>query len=136
MKSVVWRPFIALCLVMLLMRPAAAQPPAPLSAAAERIRDRISRIPIGGRMTVKMLDGRELHGHLAAIDPETFELREVDLKTRLTIRYEEVAGVENDYGGKGFGGRRLSPRRSRIVFLILVAGLLTVLFVALAADRS
>jgi hypothetical protein len=114
---------IALCLIAFLLHPLAAQ------TSPQRVRDTIANLPIGGRLTVTTLDGRELHGNLSAIDPDTFVVREVDLKAPVTLRYDEVEKVTKDYGRKGFGGRRVSPRRSLIAGLALLGGLITLIVV-------
>ena len=79
---------------------------------------------------------RNNHGNLQAIDPGTFSVREVDPKTIVTLPYDEVERVSRNYGGKGFGGRRVNPRKSLIAGIIVVGALLTLVFVAVAIDKS
>ena len=131
-----FRCVVAMALVFALLSPARAQQAAPLSAAGQRIRERVANVSIGGRMTVKTLDGRELHGSLSGIEPESFALREVDLGTTLTLRYDDVQSVERNYGRKGFQGHRVSPRKSLIAGILIAGGLLALVFIALASDKS
>ncbi|MEP6717272.1 MAG: hypothetical protein ABJC09_16995, partial [Terriglobia bacterium] len=98
-------------------------------SSPQAIRAAVADLPIGGRMTVKTNDGRELHGYLSAIDSDTFTFREVDLKTPVTLRYDEVAKIAKDFGRKGFAGRRVSPRRSLIAGLALLGGLVVLIAV-------
>jgi hypothetical protein len=103
---------------------------------ADRVRMQVNALPIGGKLTVTMLDGTEYHGNLSAIDPATFSIREVDLRMLVSVSYSVVDSVSRNYGRKGFGGRRVSPRRNLIAGLLIVGGLLTLVIVAVAADKS
>jgi hypothetical protein len=111
-------------------------PSQPLSAGASKIRDQVNDLAIGGKLTVFKIDGTEYHGNLQAIEATTFSIREVDLKTIVTIPYDEVDRVRKNYGGKGFGGHRVDPKKSLIAGIVIVAVLLTVVFVAVAKDKS
>ncbi|MEO8736842.1 MAG: hypothetical protein ABI380_09910, partial [Edaphobacter sp.] len=71
-------------------------------------------------------------GRLESIDPKSFSMSEVDLKTTVTIAYSDVEQVRKNYGGKGIGGHRVDPRRSLIVGAILLGTMFTILLVALA----
>jgi hypothetical protein len=119
-------------LMAVTLHPLIAQQMPARQTAAQRVRAAIDNLPVGGRMTVQTLNGRELHGNLSAIDPESFSMREVDLKTSLTLRYDEVEKVTKDYGRKGFAGRRVSPRRRLIAGLFLLGGLLALIGVVAA----
>jgi hypothetical protein len=110
-------------------------PTAQLSAAAQQIRSRIESLPVGGKLTVDMLDGSQYYGNLHTIESDSFSIREVDLKRVLTLRYAEVKKVRKDYGRRGFGGKRVHPRTNLIAALAVVGGL--VLLIALvASDKS
>jgi hypothetical protein len=73
---------------------------------------------------------------LQAIEPEEFSIREVDLKTTVTIPYDQVGQVRKNYGGKGVGGRRVNPKKSLIVGAVTLGIVVTILIVALAKDKS
>ena len=64
---------------------------------------------------------------MAEIGTDTFEIIEVDLKQRMTIRYDELKKVRANYGGRGFGGKRPNPRTGLIVGIALVGGLIALL---------
>jgi hypothetical protein len=133
------RPMIAAALVFLQMQVGRAQPPnaqTPLSPAAAGAKTQVDALPIGGKLTVAMLDGSEYHGHLRSIEADSFSMREVDLKTVLTLRYEEAKRVQKDYGRPGFGGKRVNPRTNRIAALLILGAPLGIVFGALAAAKS
>ena len=115
---------------------AQTQPAPPAAAAVQRIKDRVGEMAIGGKLTVRKLDGTEYHGRLQAVDDQQLSLREVDLGTVITVTYAEIERVSKDYGGKGFGGRRVNPHRSRVIGIAIVAALVTVVIAAVAADKS
>jgi hypothetical protein len=52
----------------------------------------------------------------------------------VTIPNNEIDRVRK--GGKGFGGRRVDPKRSLIVGAVFVGALLTIVFVLVANDKS
>jgi hypothetical protein len=101
-----------------------------------KVKQKVNEIAIGGKITVVKVDGTEYHGNLQAIDSDTFSIREVDLRQVVTIPYGEVDKVKKNYGGKGFGGRRVDPKRSLIIGLIVVGGLIALVFAAVASDKS
>ncbi|MDP9172227.1 MAG: hypothetical protein M3N54_16540 [Acidobacteriota bacterium] len=119
---------IALLLVFITLHPLVAQ-----QTATDRVRAAIDLVPIGGEMTIKARDGRELHGNLSAVDAEAFTIREVDLERALVLRYDEVERVTKGYGRKGFAGRRVSPRRRLIAGVILLGGLAALIGVVAAS---
>jgi len=122
-------PTLALFLAFVLAYPLGALP-------ARSIKDQVNDISIGGKLTVQKMDGTEYHGRLEAVGPDTFSIDEIDLHTAVTISYNEVDRVRKNYGGKGFGGHRVDPKRSLIVGAIFVGTLLTIVFVLVANDKS
>lgn len=117
--------YLATTLVLVLLHPAMAQ-----------VKQTVASIPIGGKLTVILPNRTEYHGHLRSIESDSFSIREVDLKTVLTLRYDEVEKVRKDYGRKGFGGRRVNPRTSLIVSLVVLGSLLALAFIAAAANKT
>jgi hypothetical protein len=134
-----WCRALAILLAFLQTYPLAAMqnPPSPsLSPVALKIKAEVSRIAIDGKLTVRKIDGTEYHGRLQAIEPEQFSIREVDLKTTVTIPYDQVEQVRKNYGGKGAGGQRVNPKKNLIVAAVTLGVLFTILIVALAKDKS
>ena len=121
------RTAIACLLVALLALPAGAQ---------KDVRSQVGAIPIGNAMTVETKDGHKLHGRLSSIDADSFSLREVDLQILMNVRYEETTKISRGFGRKGFAGQRVDPRRSLIVGMVIIGGLLALVFGAVLSDRS
>jgi len=112
-------------------------PPAALSPAAEKIHQQVGRIGALGTATVDMRDGRELYGAIAGIAADGFTLQEVDQGRELTLRYADVRRVRAGYGNtRNIRGQRIHPRTKLIVTLAVVGGLLALVFVAVASDKS
>lgn len=135
--------FRALCIVLVLLQvfPVAAQESSPpsggaLNTQAQKIADQVKALPIGGKLTVIKTDGTEYHGRLLAIRSQDFTVEEVDLKQPISFAYADVARVTKNYGGKGFGGKRVNPKTNRIVVAILIGTVVTILTIALAKDKS
>jgi hypothetical protein len=105
-------------------------------AASQKVMHQVQRIPLGGKLTVRMMDGTEYHGNLQATTSDDFTFDEVDMKRTLTLQYGEVAQVSKNYGGKGIGGNRVNPKRSLGVVTVIVGVIVTVLAVALSKDKS
>lgn len=113
-----------------------ATPVPVLSAAAQKIKDEVSRVADDGKMTVRMLDGVVYHGRLDQAEAERFTIHEVDLAQTVPIKYADVKSVKGNYGNRGFGGGRPDPVRGAVIGAIAVAGLLGLLILALASDKS
>lgn len=103
-------------------------PAPPLSPAAQQQKDRIAKIGIGNKLSVRTTNGTEYHGRLESLAPETFSIQEVDLKQVETVRYSDVVKSYKNYGGKGFGGRRVNPKTNLITASVL-AGVFIVIFI-------
>lgn len=94
--------FVASCL--------AGQQPARLDPAALKVKDRVAGIGVAGRITVILKNGSERYGTVVQVEPSTFEIVEVDLRQRLTFRYDEVEKVRKSYGGRNsISGTRPNP---------------------------
>lgn len=136
----VYRSLAALALIFSLLQSGGAQTPAggppQLGAAAAKVRTQVQDLPVGGAVTVNMLNGEEYYGRIKSIEPESFSIREVDLKTDLTLRYENVKRVRKDYGRRGFNGKRIHPRRSLIATVIFIGALLALVIGLVASDKS
>jgi hypothetical protein len=139
MMPEVARPLIATVVAALLVQPARTPPPAslpPLSPVAEEVRAKVQALPIGARLTVNLSNGNQYCGNLHSIEGETFSLREVDLKTVVTVRYDDVERVRKDYGMPGFGGRRVHPRTNLIAMIAVLGALFGVVIGLVLSDKS
>ena|SRR5262245_20048795 len=89
----------------------------------QQVKDQVQKVGILEDVTVILLTGKEYYGAISKIEPDRFEIDEVDLKQRMEFDYKDVKKVRKGYGGRGFGGKRVNPRHSLIAG-IAVAGLL------------
>jgi|GEM_PF-4909583 len=94
--------------------PAAAQPQQPpaLDKQSEKIMRVVRKAGVGGRLTVFLNNGEELHGAVSQIGADSFALAEVDRHDLFTILYRDVRKVRTGYDGINlFTGRRVSRSR-------------------------
>ena len=74
---------------------------------------------------------------MSRIGSDDFSINEVDQRLEITVRYGEVKRVCAGYGSsRNIRGQRIHPRTRWIVMLAVVGGLLTLVFVAVASDKS
>ena len=108
------------------------------TSPAAKIQQQVQKIGLQGNITVYMPDGHEYYGSVGRIGADDFAVNEVDLKREVTVRYSEVKKVRSGYGGPGrtINGKRVHPRTKLWVTLGVVGGLLTLVFVAVANDKS
>ena len=98
------------------------QSPQNSPASAPRIqtvKDQVQKIGKGEEVTVMLLTGVEYYGAISKIEPDGFEIAEVDLKEMVAIAYADVKKVEKGYGEMNSLGKRqnnpASARRTQIV---------------------
>jgi len=89
----------------------------------QNVKDQVQKIGVTKKVTVILLTGKEYYGAIDKIEPDRFEIAEVDLKQRMEFNYKDVEKVRKGYGGRGFGGKRVNPRHNLIAG-IAVVGLL------------
>lgn len=123
---------VALIVVILEVNSLQAQQPSqtPLSATAQKMKARLNQIGIGNKLTVWKINGRDYHGRLQSIEPQTFSMQEVDLKTTETIPYVEVKNVSKNYGGKTISGHHMSYRKQWLGIAIGTAGIFGIIILA------
>src|SRR5262249_60809096 len=72
------------------------------SPASERqiqsVKDYVQKIGQGKDVTVILFSGVEYFGAISKIEPDDFEIAEVDLKQMVAISYADVYIVEKGYG--------------------------------------
>jgi hypothetical protein len=103
----------------------------------EKVRQQVGKIGNLNNITVSMRDGREYYGLITHVGQEDFSVKEVDLNREITLRYKDVKKVREGYGtSRNIYGRRIHPRTKLIVTLAVVGGLLALVFVAVASDKS
>lgn len=114
------------------------QQPAPTEKQVEKIMRTVFNVGVGQRMTVFLKNGDTLHGTLAQIEEDSFQVSEVDMRQTLTVRYDDVKKVRSGYGGINlFTGKRTSPRRGvRIALLSTLAATLALPIIIVAASKN
>ncbi len=102
------------------------------SAQRDKMESKIRKIGVRKDVTVKLQNGKTYHGFINRIDDQQFEMSEVDLKTSVIVRFDEVKRVESGYGAKGPLGNRVGKKGRRIGTIIGLAAL-AIPFILVAA---
>ncbi len=103
----------------------------------DKIRQQVGKIGVLGNITVSMIGGADYYGSVSRIGANDFAINEVDQRREVTLRYSEVKKVRADYGTtRNIRGQRIHPHTKLIVTLAVVGGLLALVFIAVASDKS
>jgi len=115
--------------------PAFCQSPQNIPPQVQKVKDQVQNLGIAEDVTVILLTGKEYYGAIRKIEPDSFEIAEVDLKQKMSFDYKDVKKVRKGYGGRGFGGKRVNPRTNMIVSIAVIGGLLGLAFCALSQSK-
>jgi len=101
------------------------QSPQNSPASAPRIqtvKDQVQKIGKGEDVTVILISGVEYYGAISKIEPDSFEIAEVDLKQMVAISYADVYIVEKGYGemNSSTGTRQKGPKMRSFWILAIV----------------
>ena len=113
--------------------------PAPSEKQIEKVMHDVFNVGVGQRITVFLRDGHTLHGTVAQIKEESFEVSEVDQRLTLTVRYDEVKKIRGGYGGVNlFTGKTTNapPRGVRIALFSGLAFMLALPIILIAASKN
>ena len=127
---------LSVLLILPVFPQARAQQPQVSTAQTDKIAAKILKIGTRANVTVKLYNGKTLHGFINRIEDQEFEISEVDLKTNLVIRYNEVKKVESGYGPKGLLGNRVGKKGRRIGTIIGIAALAIPLVIVAVSIRE
>ncbi len=106
-----------------------------LPPSAQKVKDSVDKIGIGGRITVVLINGEERYGSVTDIGSTSFEIVDVDLRQKVTIDYTDVKKVRRNYGGKNsISGKRPNPMWGLIAGVAIFGTLFIVLAVGLRND--
>jgi hypothetical protein len=100
---------ITFALIFANSAPAYCQSPQNNPASESRIqtvKDQVQKVGKGEDVTVILLSGVEYYGSISKIEPDSFEIAEVDLKQMVAISYADVKKVEKGYGEMNSSGKR------------------------------
>jgi hypothetical protein len=102
-------------------------PPSP--SQIQIVKDQIQKIGMGEDVTVRLASGLEYYGAISKIEPDSFEIAEVDLKQMVTIVYADVLNVEGGYGamnpstGKREKPPNVKPPSSRGIWIFAIVSI-------------
>jgi hypothetical protein len=116
------------------------QSPQNSPASAPRIqavKDYVEKIGQGKDVTVIMFSGVEYYGAISKIEPDSFEIAEVDLKQMVAISYADAYTVEKGYGemNSSTGTRQKGPKMRSFWIFVAVGVAATVGFWVWAYKR-
>jgi len=105
---------ITFALILANSAPAHCQSPQnnpPPVSLVQQVKDQVRKIGLGEDVTVTLFSGIEYYGAISKIEPDSFEIAEVDLKQIVTIAYADALKVEGGYGAMNpsTGKRELPP---------------------------
>src|SRR5262249_55026160 len=104
------------------------------------VKDQVQKIGAGEDVTVILVSGIEYYGAISKIEPDSFEIAEVDLKKMVTIAYSDVIKVETGYGPmnsstakreKPYSQKPFKSRGIWIFMAVSVGAMIGLMFVAI-----
>jgi hypothetical protein len=115
--------------------PAFCRSPQNIPSQVQKVKDQVQKLGIAEDVTVILLTGKEYYGAIRKVEPDSFEIAEVDLKQVMAFDYKDIKKVRKGYGGRGFAGKRVNPRNKWIAGAA-VLGLVIVLPVIILASSK
>jgi hypothetical protein len=89
----------------------------------------VEQLVPGRKISVIPLHGQEAFGSFVSKGQQEFTFHDVDTRTDVTLKYEEVKVIRNGYGGYNhLHHRHTDKKRALIVGALVVAGLLGLVF--------
>lgn len=96
----------------------AAQKPSTADKQVEKVRRTVRKVGVAQRITIFLKNGDTLHGTVAQIGEDDFQISEVDRQQTFTVRYDAVKKAREGFGGINlFTGQRTSPPRGERIAL-------------------
>ena len=120
-------------------QPGRKRQPAPPEKQIEKVMHDVFNVGVGQGMTVFLRNGDTLHGTLADIRQDDFQIAEVDRRQNFTVRYDEVKKVRKGFGGINlFTGKRTHPSRGTrlAVFSAVLAGVILLPIIVVASSKN
>jgi len=89
----------------------------------QTVKDQVQKIGKGEDVTVTLFSGVEYYGAISKIEPDSFEIAEVDLKQMVAISYADLYRVEKGYGEMNSStGTRQKGLKSRSFWILVAVG--------------
>jgi small nuclear ribonucleoprotein (snRNP)-like protein len=100
------------------------------------LKDYVQKLGQGKDVTVILFSGVEYYGAISKIEPESFEIAEVDLKQMVAISYADVYKVEKGYGEMNPStGTRRKGLNSRPFWIFMAVGVAATVGFAIWASK-
>jgi len=105
-----------------------------LDTKAQEIKNQITKIGLGGDITIIGNNRREFYGSVLEIKDESVSINEIDQKVIVEIKYRDIRKVRKDYGSsKDRLGNRIRPRKHLIGLIIGAAAILIPVILVVSA---
>ncbi|HZF40992.1 MAG TPA: hypothetical protein VE715_19370 [Blastocatellia bacterium] len=110
----------------------------PPASLVQQVKDQVRKIGLGEDVTVILFSGVEYYGSISKIEPDSFEIAEVDLRQMVAISYADVKKMEKGYGEMNSSGKRekppnVKPPSSRSFWIFAIASMGTMVGLAVWA---
>jgi hypothetical protein len=111
---------------------------APASTAAAEFKQKLEQISVGNAATVKRKDGLVFSGAISELSDNSATIADRTLNVRVEIAYAEIIDVvAGAAGGRTWNGRaKVSHSRRNLAILVLAAGILIPVIVAVSGNGS
>lgn len=108
------------------------------TAAKEKLRKKVEKIGIGGKITVIRLDEKDFYGKITAIEADGFQIDDVDSAQTIDFKYAELKKVKKGDGERNLlTGKRNNPSAKRgLLYGALIFGTLFVLLGIGLSDKD
>src|SRR5262245_31383831 len=102
----------------------------------QTVKDYVQKIGQGKNVSMILFSGVEYYGAISKIEPEHFEIAEVDLKQMIAVSYADVYIVEKGYGemNSSTGTRRKDPTM-RSFWIFVAVGVASTVGLAVWASK-
>jgi hypothetical protein len=117
----------------------AGQKPTPTDKQVEKVKRTVSKVGVAQKITIFLKNGDTLHGTVAQIGEDSFQISEVDMRQTMTVSFNEVKKAREGFGGINlFTGKRTSHSRgTRIaVAAAAFAGVLLLPIILVASSKD
>lgn len=105
------------------------------AAAKVKLKKKVEKIGIGGKITVITLDERDFYGSVSSIEADGFQIVKVDSKQTADFKFTELKKIFKGDGEKNpFLGKRVNPQKGWLYGLAIFGTLFVILGIALTQE--
>ena len=110
--------------------------PSDASKKLQKNKVKVENIGIGGKITIVKTNKQKFYGTVVEILNDEFEMKVIDSKNNLKIKYSELKSVYKGDGEKNlFTGKRQNPQHGWLYVGALAGGLIVIFLIA-ASDKN